>query len=81
MLEMLGLKKKKAVLKGEALIRDVCGRFSEMIDQLERGVQDCRVERDNIEAEIAFLLARNDILFESITEGNRLSGKLADLLG
>lgn len=80
MMEFLGLKKKRVEPTGQLLIEGVVGKFSGMIEQLEKGVEECRTEQETIDGQIAFLEARNSSLTKSVESGMALSNKLADLM-
>lgn len=77
-MNILGLKKKS--LKGEALIEDVVGKFSNMIDQLNTGVDDCSAEQTSIAIQTSILATRNVVLTKSVKDGMNLAKKLADLI-
>lgn len=81
MIEFLGFKKKKVELQGQALIGDVVGKFSTMIENLEKGINDCKVEQEGINDQIDSLMTRNQALGSSINHGNKLCTKLSELLG
>ena len=77
---MMGFSTKKLELKGQALIGSVIGKFSEMIESLERGVEECSEEQSVINSQIFDLEAKNSRLEESVTIGTALCNKLADLM-
>lgn len=80
MMEFLGLKKKKVELTGQLLIEGVIDKFSVLIDQLEKGVEECRIEQNMIAGQIASLEVRNSSLMNSVRIGVTLSNQLADLM-
>lgn len=77
---MFGFGKKKEA-RGIELIDEVAGRFTEMIDELECGVEDCNAECSDIQSQIEELNRRESILNSSIKRAVAMASNLRDLLG
>jgi hypothetical protein len=75
---MLGIKKKAQGIK---LIEEVAGRFTTMIEELERGADDCQHECAGIQTQIQMLNQRDTELCSSITQAQKLASNLRNLIG
>lgn len=73
--------KKTVKAKGIELIDEVAGRFNNMIDELNRGVDDCQNERGGIQTQIEQLHQRDAILDSSVKRATTIASNLRKLIG
>lgn len=76
---MFGIGKKKKA-RGIELIYEVAGRFTDMIDELECGVEDCNAERNGLKAQMEKLHERDSVLTTSINKAVAMASNLRELL-
>lgn len=72
-------KKKKA--RGIELIDEVMNRFTAMIDELDKGANDCQCEQTGIRSQIESLHQRDAILDSSINRAESIAANLRTLIG
>lgn len=73
--------KKVKKAQGIELINEVAGRFNDMVDELDQGVEDCRNEQISITNEIECLRERNACLDTSVKRAATIATNLRTLLG
>ena len=71
--------KKKAC--GAELINEVMDRFTDMIDELEKGENDCKCEQTSIESQREVLRCREAVLEISINRATKIASNLRKLIG
>lgn len=67
-------------VQGIELIEEVAGRFTTMIEELEKGAKDCEHECTGIHTQIEMLDQRNNELCHSITQAQKLASNLRKLI-
>lgn len=73
--------KKVEKARGMELIEEVAGRFLDMVDELNSGVDDCHKEQESIRATIENLKKRNETLTRSVQRAETITTNLRTLLG
>ncbi|KKN70868.1 hypothetical protein LCGC14_0426510 [marine sediment metagenome] len=71
----------KKKLRGIELIDAVAGRFNTMIEELDEGVSDCRMEQNGIRDQIESLNQRSASLNASVERASTIATNLRSLLG
>lgn len=74
---MFGKKK----IRGIALIDEVAGRFDDMVEELNAGIDDCVAEQGEIIVTIDQLRNRRNVLQKSVDKANRIATNLRSILG
>lgn len=67
-------------MKGEKRIQSVITKFTSLVDELEKGVQELLVERGRNTETIRSLETRNTVVNASITQAQNVAKKLNDLV-
>lgn len=73
--------RKNKKLHGAALIEDVVSRFVSIVDELDKGVEDCQTERGNIRTQIESLNDQDASLAKSVKYAAGIATNLRTLLG
>lgn len=75
------LRRKKKETRGAALIEEVAGQFSAMVDRLYKGAADCDAERQTVRHQIEGLKQRDSDLGVAIQRAETLATNLNLLIG
>ena len=75
---MFGMKKSSA--SGVQLIEEVIGQFTDMIDKLKQGVEDCRSEQCGITEQIQELRQKDAVLDKAAGRAGGLCMQLENMI-
>lgn len=66
--------------KGEKRVAGVIEKFTSLVDELEKGMQEMIVEKNRNDETINKLDVRNVVISDSITQASNVAAKLRDLV-
>ncbi len=78
---MFGMTKGNKKVQGIELINEVAGRFSDMVNELDQGINDCAGEQQDIQTKIESLNERHIMLDSSVVRAKAIAANLRTILG